>query len=62
MENDINNLLLNRRTFSESTYKLILYHTVKIAHSIHVGQKFEDNQAFESALERYQSSESVQFY
>ena len=33
-----------------------------MAHSIHVGQEFEDYQAFESAIERYQSSESVQFY
>ena len=33
-----------------------------MVHSIHVGQKFEDYQAFESAIERYQSAESVQFY
>ena len=33
-----------------------------MAHSIHVGQKFEDYQAFESAIERYQRTESVQFY
>ena len=33
-----------------------------MAHSIHVGQKFEDYQAFESAIERYQRAESVQFY
>ena len=33
-----------------------------MAHSIHVGQEFEDYQAFESAIERYQSAESVQFY
>ena len=33
-----------------------------MAHSIHVGQKFEDYQAFESAIEHYQSAESVQFY
>ena len=33
-----------------------------MAHSIHVGHKFEDYQAFESAIERYQSSEGVQFY
>ena len=62
MEKDIINLLLNHVTFSESTSKPILYHTVKMAHSIHVGQKFEDYQAFESAMERYQSAESVQFY
>ena len=54
MENDIINLLLNHGTFSESTSKTILYHTVKMAHSIHVRQKFEDYQAFESAKERYQ--------
>ena len=36
--------------------------TVKTVHSIHVGQKFEDYQAFESAIERYQSAESVQFF
>ena len=62
MENDIINLLLNHRTFSESTSKPILYHTVKMAHSTHVGQKFEDYQVFESAIERYHSAESVQFY
>ena len=33
-----------------------------MAHSIHVGQKFEDYQAFESAIEHCQSGESVQFY
>ena len=42
MENDIINLLLNHGIFYESTSKPILYHTVKMAHSIHVGQKFED--------------------
>ena len=62
MENDIINLLLNHGTFSESTSKPILYHTVKMAHSIHVGQKFEDYQAFQNAIERYQSAESLQFY
>ena len=62
MENDIINLLLNDGTFSERTSKPILYHTVKMGHSTHVGQKFEDYQAFESAIERYQSAESVQFY
>ena len=41
MENDIINLLLNHGTFSKRTSKLILYHTVKMAHSIHVGQKFK---------------------
>ena len=62
MENNIINSLLNHETFSESTSKSILYHTVKMANSIHVGQKFEDYQAFESAIERNQSAESVQFY
>ena len=33
-----------------------------MAHSTHVGQKFEDYQPFESAIERFQSAESVQFY
>ena len=46
MENDIINLLLNHGTFSERISKPILYHTVKMAHSIQVGQKFEDYQAF----------------
>ena len=43
-------------------FQWILYHAVKTVHSIHVGQKFEDYQAFESATECYQSAESVQFY
>ena len=62
MENVIINLLLNHGTFSGRTSKPILYHTVKTVHSIHGGQKFEDYQAFESAIERYQSAESMQFY
>ena len=62
MENDIINLLLNHGTFSGRTSKPILYHTVKTVHSIHVGQKFEDYLAFESAIERYQSEECVKFY
>ena len=33
-----------------------------MAHSIRVGQKFEDYQAFESAIERHHSAEIVQFY
>ena len=33
-----------------------------MAHSIDVGQKFEDYQAFESAIEHYKSAESVHFY
>ena len=59
MENDIINLLLNHGTVSGKTFKPVLYHMVKTVHSIHVGQKFEDNQAFESAIECYQSAESV---
>ena len=51
MENNIINLLLNHGTFSGRTFKPILYHTVKTVHSIHVGQKFEDYQAFQSAIE-----------
>ena len=35
---------------------------VRMAHNIHIGQKFEDFHAFESALERYQYEESIQFY
>ena len=62
MENDIINLLLNHGTFSGRNSKPILYHMVKMAHSIHVGQKFDDYQAFVSATERYQSAESVQSY
>ena len=62
MENDITDLLLNHATFSERTSRPILYHTVKIDHSIHVGEKFEDYQAFESTIERYQSAKRVQFY
>ena len=33
-----------------------------MVHGINVGQKFEDYQAFESAIEHYKSAESVQFY
>ena len=33
-----------------------------MAHSIHVEKKFEDYQAFESAIDHSQSAESVQFY
>ena len=62
MENNIISFLLNHETFSGRTSKPTLYHTVKTAHSIHGGQKFEDYQAFESTVERYQSAESVQFY
>ena len=35
---------------------------VRMAHHIHIRQKFEDFRTFESALERYQNLESVQFY
>ena len=62
MENNIINLLLNQGTFSGRTSKPILYHTVKTTHSVHVGQKFEDNQAFVSTIEGYQRAESVQVY
>ena len=58
MENDI--IYYSITEHFESTSTPILYHTVKMAHSIHVGQKFEDYQGFESAIERYQSAESVQ--
>ena len=37
-------------------------HMVRMAHNIHIGQKFEDFRAFESAIERYQNVESVQFF
>ena len=60
MENDI--LLLYHGTFSKRTSKPFFYHTVKMVHGINVGQKFEDYQAFESAIEHYKSAESVQFY
>ena len=33
-----------------------------ILHILHIGQKFENFQAFESAIEHYQNAESVQFY
>ena len=56
------NLFLNHVTFSGRSSKSVLYLTVKTVHSIHVGQKFEDYKAFESAIERYQSAKSVQFY
>ena len=62
MENHIINVLLNHGTFSERTSNPVLYHTVKMAHGIHIGQEFEDYQAFESAIECYQSAESWQFY
>ena len=35
---------------------------VRMAHNIHIGQKFEDFRTFESAQKRYQNVESVQFY
>ena len=34
----------------------------KMAHNLHIGQKFEDFAAFESAIMRYQNAENVQFY
>ena len=33
-----------------------------MAHNLHIGQKFEDFAAFESAIMRYQNAENVQFY
>ena len=33
-----------------------------MAHRLHIGQKFEDFSAFESAIERYQNAEYVQFW
>ena len=33
-----------------------------MAHNLHIGQKFEDLAAFESAIMRYQNAENVQFY
>ena len=35
---------------------------IKKAHNLHIGQKFEDFVAFESAIMRYQNSENVRFY
>ena len=35
---------------------------LKMAHNLHIGQKFEDFAAFESAIMRYQNAENVQFY
>ena len=40
----------------------ILIHTVRMARVLHIGQKVKKFQAFESAIERYQNAESVQFY
>ena len=33
-----------------------------MAHNLHIGQKFEDFAAFESAIMRYKNAENVQFY
>ena len=33
-----------------------------MAHNLHIGQKFEDFAAYESAIMRYQNAENVQFY
>ena len=49
-------LLPIHRTF------LSISNMVRMAHNIHIGQKFEDFRAFESAIERYQTVESVQFF
>ena len=32
-----------------------------MAHNLHIGQKFEDFAAFESAIMRHQNAENVQF-
>ena len=40
----------------------ILIHTVRMARILHIGQKVENFQAFESAIERYQNAESVHVY
>ena len=40
----------------------ILIHKVRMAHILHIGQKFENFQAFESAIEHDQNAKSVQFY
>ena len=40
----------------------ILIHTDRMARILHIGQKFENFQAFESAIERYQNAENVKFY
>ena len=40
----------------------ILILTVRMARILHIGQNFDNFQAFESAIECYQNAESVQFY
>ena len=57
-----NQFITQSRNIFGGTSKSILYHAVKTVHSIHVRQKFEDYQAFVTAIECYQSAESVQFY
>ena len=42
--------------------KITLSLLIKMAHNLHIGQKFEDFAAFESAIMRYQNAENVQFY
>ena len=42
--------------------KISLSLLIKMAHNLHIGQKFEDFAAFESAIMRYQNAENVQFY
>ena len=40
----------------------ILIHAVRMARILHIGQKVENSQAFGNAIERYQNTESVQFF
>ena len=40
----------------------ILIHTVIMARILHIGQKVENFQAFESAIERFQNAESIHVY
>ena len=42
--------------------KISLSLLIKMAHNLHIEQKFEDFAAFESAIMRYQNAENVQFY
>ena len=42
--------------------KISLSLLIKMAHNLHVGQKFEDFSAFESAIMRCQNAENVQLY
>ena len=61
MENDNQFTTQSRNSFWKN-FQVNFCIAVKTVYSIHIGQKFEDYQAFESAIERYQSAESLQFY